>query len=902
MSHSTELYELHALLKENYVHELFFTHVSLVQPKGRYSLSRSVLNRFWTLYCKIVRSGEACIGIAEAPQSYSSVLVDVDLKFLIPYNPPEDHLYSAEFVEALVRIYQDVLQTVVQELHPDQLTCVLLEKPKYSSAENQYKNGFHLHFPGLFLSRVDQEILVVPRVRRLMAENAHGILTFFEQFSSSLVGPPKISDLIDTGALKNAWLLYGSRKSEDQEPYSVSRVYDYMGRQVSLEEAFIDYPLYDEEEERILLVASNIEFHLPRILSICPFGRKVSEMRTDLACTPDLLQFIPKKVFHRPIEDERDEEAFEQELKVARAILPMLSVARADERNNWMTVGWALYNISRGSDEGLDLWLEFSKRSQKYNEARCIYEWSNMQDRRQITLGTLRFFAKADSPSAYQAFIHENSRLNATNISISHTHYDLAVLLHKQCGNEFVYTDSGWYRFHNHFWERIDNGFELRGKISTELVEFFNPIRNQFLDSMKDNSGEKELNKKLSEIDRLVACLKSTPFKNSVMAECKEVFYVRDFERKLNTNRYLLGFRNGVYDLEANYFRVGLPTDYISVQMPIEYKELEPSDARIKEVNQFFEKVFPDSALRRYFLDIASETFVGFNHRKHVYMWTGEGDNGKSITQMFFEKMYGKLSIKGPTTMITRPRVSAGAANAELSRVGNGVRTVFLEEPDKDEEIHTGVFKHLSGNDSLYTRDLYQAGKDVQEIIPMFKLFVICNELPKIKKGGDKATWNRIRVIPFESKFPKDRSEVPATVEEQFLRKIFPRDDDIEKRIPHLVEPFAWMLLQHRLLPKIDEPDKVKTATDRYRLTNDYLGQFMNAVIQEDQAGTVSSGDLYCRYKEWLDEGYPGNRPIPLSDFLEYFSKKWGNLDANGIWKGRRIKYTGTNDSVHNLL
>jgi phage/plasmid-associated DNA primase len=269
---------------------------------------------------------------------------------------------------------------------------------------------------------------------------------------------------------------------------------------------------------------------------------------------------------------------------------------------------------------------------------------------------------------------------------------------------------------------------------------------------------------------------------------------------------------------------------------------------------------------------------------------------------MFFEKMFGKLSIKGPTTMITRPRVSAGAANAELSRVGNGVRTVFLEEPDKDEEIHTGVFKHLSGNDSLYTRDLYQAGKDVQEIIPMFKLFVICNELPKIKKGGDKATWNRIRVIPFESKFPKDRSEVPTTVEEQFLRKIFPRDDDIEKRIPHLVEPFAWMLLQHRLLPRIDEPDKVKAATDRYRMTNDYLGQFMNSVIQEDPAGTVSSGDLYCRYKEWLDEGLPGVRPPPLMEFLDYFSKKWGNMDANGVWRGKRIKFTGSSDSAHALL
>jgi P4 family phage/plasmid primase-like protien len=889
MSYSSELY---ALLKENYVHEFFFTHVSLIHPRGKYSLGRSVLSRFWTLYSKVIQANEVALGLAESPQPYSAVIVDVDLKFFIEFDPPAGNIYPQSFIDALIRIYQDVLREVVRDISEIQLHCVVLEKPKYRSSDHEqhYKNGFHLHFPWIFLSRVDQEIVILPRVRQRMAQNAHGLLDGFNALSSQLVNVKTVTDLIDAAAFKNAWLLYGSRKDEHQDTYRISRIVTADQRTLSVEEAFLSYVIYDEEEERIPLNTSNLHVHLPRILSIHPYGRAVSEVRTDVVSTsPELLQYVRKPVLAPVPEDTRDDDAVAEDLAVVKKILPFLGVHRADDRNNWMTVGWAIFNLSRGSDEGLDLWLTFSRRSHKYNEARCLYEWSHMEDRKRITLGTLVFFAKTDSPEAYQAYLFEQNR-RALRFEFSMCHYDLAQILHRQHGTEFVYTDSGWYQFSNHHWQAIENGFELRSKISNDLVAFYKSYRDDMFVEMKgrDEDELSSMKKKEQELSRLIGCLKTTQFKQNIMRECQEVFHMRDFEAKLNTNRYLIGFRNGVYDLEENYFRVGLPTDYISLQMPIEYHEFEETDSRVREVHNFLEKVFPDSSLRRYFLDIMSETFVGYNHRKHVYYWTGEGDNGKSITQMFFEKMFGRLSIKAPTSMITSRRPNQGAANAELARAGNGVRTIFLEEPDPDEEIYTGVFKHLSGNDSIYTRDLFQKGKDVTEIVPMFKLFVICNKLPKIRKGGDKATWNRIRVIPFESTFSKN---APTSPEEQLRDKIFPVDTTLAQKIPSLVEPFAWILLQHRTRPKIDEPEKVIAATDRYRMNNDYLHQFIGQVIVDDEKGSVATGDLYCKYKEWLEESLPGVRPPPLLEFVEYFQKKWGDNDANGTWRGKRIRF-----------
>ena len=71
----------------------------------------------------------------------------------------------------------------------------------------------------------------------------------------------------------------------------------------------------------------------------------------------------------------------------------------------------------------------------------------------------------------------------------------------------------------------------------------------------------------------------------------------------------------------------------------------------------------------------------------------------------------------------------------------------------------------------------------------MFKLGLICNKLPQIP-NADQATWNRIRIIPFESTFTDD---APTDPNEQLRKKIFPVDRDFEdKKLPGMLEAFAW--------------------------------------------------------------------------------------------------------------
>ena len=85
----------------------------------------------------------------------------------------------------------------------------------------------------------------------------------------------------------------------------------------------------------------------------------------------------------------------------------------------------------------------------------------------------------------------------------------------------------------------------------------------------------------------------------------------------------------------------------------MEYKEYDESCEEVQEVIEFLAKIFPDTSIRRYFLDTYSDIFVGGNSQKKVYIWTGEGDNGKSVMQNLFEMMLGELSIKFNTQYFT---------------------------------------------------------------------------------------------------------------------------------------------------------------------------------------------------------------------------------------------------------
>jgi P4 family phage/plasmid primase-like protien len=871
---------LKKILSEYKTTSEFHSHVSMINPKGKYSIGRDGLDVFFKEYCKIIYDSEdANIGIAEAPIAYQPVIADIDLKVKSEYFEDQETIYTDEQLKSIILAYQCVLKTILETPTPENLICFVLEKEPYSikTSEDIYiKNGFHLHFPYTFLGKLDIERHLTPRVKKIVSEQK-----VFEN-----LGIKDSGDVIDSITGK-PWLMYGSKKDgEGMKPYLLTRIYDNNYEEMTIEDALKNYKIYNRDEHQIKLEGKEW-YYLPRVLSTNPKNRDISELRDNLEIITKSKSKPKKERKPREISDKSEDIS-----DIEHLCLNVLDKSRSSNYNDWMNTLWAIHHSTKGSDDGLDIFLKFSNRSpEKYNEDECISLWERTECRNDgYTFSSICYWARLDNEKEYTVWRKSKAeRYIQDSLNTSGSHNDIANAMYKLYGDRYIcanITQNQWYEFKDHIWEFIEDAYTLRLKISGELVKIYGEKLTEAgngLTNSEDEGEKAKWNVRIKVLQKIISNLKSAPFKTNIMKECKEVFYDEHFNKLKDKNKFLIAFKNGVYDFKEKKFRPGIPSDKITMAMPINYFEFREEDERIQFVYRFLQKIFPDKSVRDYFMDVSSEIFIGGNKRKKVYFWSGEGDNGKSITQTIFEKILGPLAIKLPTSLITGKRAQSSSACPELVRAGNGVRWTVLQEPDKRDVMNIGILKELSGNDTFFARGLYKEGSEIE---PMFKVVVICNDPPSIPYS-DKATWNRIRVIPFESTFCDD---APATFEEQLLEKRFPVDREFEEKIPGMLEPFAWVLIHHRNkeLPH-REPEKVRLATEAYRIKNDVYRQFIEEQVVEDEKGKLSIAEIYSIFKDWYKESMPGHVVPNKNEVKEYFIKAWGEPEK-AKWKGYRIK------------
>jgi len=878
------------------------THTSLFSPKGKYNFGREGYTKFLTDYCELLHlnKGDIPNGITEIPQSEIPIIVDIDLSVPEEEMGERTHLYDEDSVLNIIEKYHEILKLVIEsELKPEHLICCLLEKEpyvkEYSNKKRVVKNGFHLHFPNLIVRKCDYENIIYPKVLKRISE-----MRLFDDLKVD--DEVNYSQIMDNACFKNPWLIYGARKSPEMQPYKLTKIYDYELKQVHCN--ILKCCDVKTSNGTRIVFKNNIEYYYPFIFSIHTTynEREVLRVKEDRVFTSSS-NVKSKKV--NLVDIERTDEQIQEDIDVATQLLPMIGIWRAEEYGEWMQMGWALYNISDGRNEGLDLWIEFSRQSDKFEDGSCEQRWEKME-KKYISIGSLCFYASQDSPTEYDNWKDERLMKLSFELGMYQSHNDVARILKEMYGNKFVCASlkyKTWYEYRDNRWKQVEEGSSLRSKITTDVCNVVKKYHKRLIKKIlekQDNvdvDDNSELNKenkdkmKMAEkmVTKIIGNLKTAPFKNNVMREAMELFYDDKFLKRLNTNNYLIGFKNGVYDLEKNILRKGCPDDYISLRMDINYVKMASDDKRLKDIDDFFIRVFPDNSVRRYFLDVYSDIFVGGNTLKQLRIWSGEGDNSKSITEGLFEKMLGEYAVKLPTSLIVGKRSASGSACPELHRAGNGVRWAVVQEPDKRDILNLGIIKELTGNDTFFARTLFEAGG---EMTPMFVLDMVCND-PPLVPYSDKATWNRLRIIPFESTFCV-QEECPDTFEEQLREKKFPKDPHFADKIPDMIEALAFRLLEHRRtitnMKHIIEPPKVRHATEKYRNKNDLYRQFETETIVEDSDSIITLRQVYSAFKEWYRESVGIQNMPTKQEAKDCFIKLWGESTERGMgWLGKKI-------------
>ena len=869
------------LRKHKTIPENKFTHTSIPGPNiypGSYCINDDDLEEFYRLYNKHIFQDKKQAHLTERHKDVSPILIDLDFR-----HKPTDNSrkYDKTFIEKFLKIYfKEVNKLIGKVIDEKNMIAYVLEKkkPVMQQSKNILKDGIHIIMP---------YIITNPKIQYLLRYNTITNIEAKSLFESINV-TNTLEDIFDIAVIeRNNWQMFGSCKPDNQT-YKLTSILKYE------KETLINQKINPD-------TSSYVKF-----LSIRSFDPKYNIDTTSIEeQIEEKFEEIPKKqqVKKQKKQQKRKKATIRNyldndgDIDFIKSIVAILNHKRADNYEDWIRLGWCLHNIDYRL---LESWVNFSKNSDKFVDGECEKEWDGM-DNEGLGLGSLYRWASEDNLAKYNELSKDNLRKCMLD-SLSQTPNDVARVVHHMYKHEFVCAGAKrnlWYRFKNHRWAELDDAIDLSKKLSETkpgglIYEYLS--LNQYISSkvcdinctMSNKQKQYEMDN-LKTISAIINKLKITSFKKNVIQECKELFHDPKFEEKLNSNINLLGFENGIYDLENCVFRDGLPEDYLTFSTRNSYYNFDEDDEKLLEVKKFLTEVLPKDNIREYVMTVFGSCVTGKTYEK-FFIFTGKGGNGKSKLVELLENCLGNYSCTLPVTLMTQKRCRAEAADPVLAGIP-GKRFGCMQEPDKNEEIHVGFMKQLTGGDKVKARGLH---KDPIEFKPQIKIFMCCNVLPQVS-DNDEGTWRRIRVVEFIASFV---DEPNPNIRYQY--KIDTTLGDKIKVDGPWVEPFIFLVLEYYKKYKkngIKEPAAVKKCTQEYKSESDIFSQFISEkIITTDNSSSspLRLADIYFVFQEWIRQTRGHNTKVPSrQELTNNMNKQFGDRtssDNKNVWSGISIK------------
>jgi phage/plasmid-associated DNA primase len=634
------------LIKKGNPDNLEITHTSLgplgtTGYKGSFHISGDDYMTFLKLYTGVI--GEMPLHIVERPMSVGPMVFDFDFH---TDNTHAEREYNDEDVEYLVNKCVTKMKELF-DIDDDEIKAFVLEKPEptYEAKREIYKDGIHIIFPDLVMDYRMRHYLFDCVKSEVVKEDGLQSIPFCNTYD----------EIFDSSVIKNNGLLMFGSSKENREPYVVTKIYNH---DLSIEK-FDDYTTDDFVE--LLLQRRNTEDELISFNDKCAtkeYQKLVDKIYSKYdgkgskaaraapvgagggggaAAADDMEEVNPKKVYKNINNSDVD---------MAKAFVEILSKKRATEFNAWIRVGWALHNIS---DTLYNDFVSFSKKSSKFDLAGVKKVWDEAKVGEGYSLPSIQWWAYEDDKEGYMEIIRKRVNILITKAE-SGTHDDIANVVKEMYKHIYMCASvkkNIWYEFRDHRWVMVEDGYTLAERIATELTKEFLLMHSMYLQhaAQQDGIDRDEAIKKGNKIFKLYEKLKNTPFIKSVMEACARKFMVSGppLEEQFDTKRNLLGFNNGVYDLDAGYFRSGAPEDFMTTTVGYDYKEFEINSPEVTQVMTFFSQVQQKEDVREYVLRLMSSFVSGEVRDQNFTLWTGSGCHELGTLIRMFDKSTKKI-------------------------------------------------------------------------------------------------------------------------------------------------------------------------------------------------------------------------------------------------------------------
>jgi P4 family phage/plasmid primase-like protien len=893
---------------------------------GCYYIADEILEDFYDIIHDY-RTKNIEVYMVERRVKIHPLIIDLDIR-----QKQNERQYTDDTIYNFINIVNEVILFVYPTLDTTKLQSFILEKKyKESTANELYKDGLHIVYPYVTISYeiqlyIRHIILTYDTYYNKMKEIFYFNIVqnksktkniFHDLYDDCIIGHPEIS---------NGWFIYGCNKP-NSNIYELKYILDNYNNKIDNTfktrqlmtllsmrnkteiDTEINASILTDIENFKLTIDTPLNKQKTNILNsidkVCP-----TELQDPTNTMTPKLNLITSLTINSKIGHESDLEDFIRPL-----VMDCLSEDRL-EYNQWIRVCWCLYNI----DHRLyPVFLDFTKKSSLFKEEDyCKSIWNNNHNSKdrdsKLLIGALIHWAKKDNYDQYYKLLWNNqtSLINRIALSGGNDHVSMRNLVYKYLNgfgseDEIKYVcvklekQVIWYYFNNSRWE-LSDGDCIRNYMSEN-----NTIKHLFqkeLDKLvkQKNDIPPEDKNQLDAIDKNIGkyrnymfnILCNSDYLKKVESSCRDIFVIKNdqFYHKLNDNPNLIGFNNGVYDLEKLKFRKMKGMDLITYTTGYDYDENIIHTSYYNDVVQFILTTLPNKDVREYLLKRLASFICGIKKDELLLVLRGKtGANGKSQLINLLNTAMGNYQDVLDISKLTQKRKSADSADPSLSGL-IGVRIIISSEPDSDNEIiNCGLLKEMTGGDMMRIRALY---KDARSFKPQWSLVLVCNEYPAIP-SSDEGTWRRIRAVEFTQKFTDDPN---------LLKKhkwCHPKDNEL----PDKVKTPEWgMAMMHILLSYfkkikdekfiINVPQEVLISTNSYKSDSDTFQTYIDKYLYYDKNDSeyLSIKAIQESYKNWLrnEEIIISNKNILKLDVLKDKVMKWYNEDIAPSFKLREYK------------
>ena len=240
----------------------------------------------------------------------------------------------------------------------------------------------------------------------------------------------------------------------------------------------------------------------------------------------------------------------------------------------------------------------------------------------------------------------------------------------------------------------------------------------------------------------------------------------RQADKDFNSDPFLLGFENGLYDLMKNEFRKYTYTDYITLSTKYDYNKPNYTDEKVKKLREDLEAVIsaihPNADKKKLMYETLASGLDGRLYQK-LFLFNGGGGNGKGLIASLMSIILGSYYHQVNSGVIKDMDASekANAPSPDIANLQHRRFLLFEEIGTKNgNAISSAMMKKLTGGGDITGRFL---GCDPIVFQLASTIVMYFNEEPDFDGEMGDAEARRFVDLFFEVNFTTDEEKIGKT-------------------------------------------------------------------------------------------------------------------------------------------